>query len=55
MSMSSLSQPTDPLVRRTRLIGLGLLAGVLLWCAAHVLPRAFGSNPGFEPQPVCYT
>ena len=55
MNASSLSQPTDALVRRTRLIGLGLLAGVLLWCAAHILPRAFDGNPGFEPQPVCHT
>ena len=42
----------DEFVRRLRWAGLGALAGLVLWCAAHMLPTALAQlDP--DPRPHC--
>ena len=54
MRSALLPQLSDPAVRRLRLVGFGLLCGLVLWCAAHVLPNAFAADGGDDPQPNPY-
>lgn len=47
----------DTWVRRVRIVGAGVLCGVLVWCALRAVPQAFGqADPEGDPEPPydCY-